>query len=138
MDTRDLLTDEEPSGFQRLLGYRLVEWGEGHAALELDVEARHLNRAGVLHGGVLTTLIDTACGFAGTWTGEPGRRRLTVTLSLTTSFTGQVTTGTVRAVGRKVGGGRKIYACTAEVFGPDGAVIAVGQGSFRYRPGSEG
>ena len=56
---------EDPAaatGFRRLLGYRTAEWREGHAVLEMDLDERHMNRAGVLHGGALATLIDTACG----------------------------------------------------------------------------
>jgi uncharacterized protein (TIGR00369 family) len=128
---------ERPSGFQDLLGYRFTQWSEGHAVVELEIGPQHLNRVGALHGGVIGTLLDTVMCFAATWCPYPGRRRTTVTLSLTTSFTGAATSGVVRAVGRKSGGGRRIYACTGEVLGPDGTVLAVGQGTFRYSPGSE-
>jgi acyl-coenzyme A thioesterase PaaI-like protein len=86
---------------------------------------------------VLSTLLDTVMGFAGTFCPHPGRKRTTVTLSLTTSFTGQCSSGTVRASARVAGGGTRVYACTGEVRGPDGTVLAVGQGTFRYRTGSE-
>lgn len=132
-----MLKNEPPSGFQDLLGYRLTDWQDGCAELSLDVAARHMNRAGVVHGGVLTTLIDTACGFSATWCPIEGRVRRVVTLSLTTSFTGQARHGILRSVGRMRGGGTKVVFCSAEVLDQDGRLIAMGEGTFRYRSGSE-
>jgi len=125
------------SGFQELIGYRIVEWSEGLAIVSLEIGGQHLNRSGVLHGGVLTTLIDTVCGYAGCYCAVPGRVRRAVTLSLTTNFTGQVGSGVLQAVGRKQTGGRRIFYCSGEVFDADDALVAVGQGTFRYRSGSE-
>ena len=50
---------EPPGGFAQLVGYRLDEWELDYAEVDLDLERRHLNRTGVLHGGVIATLIDT-------------------------------------------------------------------------------
>jgi uncharacterized protein (TIGR00369 family) len=133
----DLLAAEGHSGFQNLLGYRLAEWREDHAVVEMAIAPKHLNRNGVLHGGVAVTLLDTACGFAGTFCPIPGRRRSTMTLSLTTSFTGQTSAGVLRAVARKVAGGTRIYTCAGELIDEQGRIIAVAQGTFRYRTGSE-
>lgn len=133
----DLMDGEPNSGFQDLLGYRLAEWEDGRAVLELEVLPKHGNRAGVLHGGVLATLIDTACGFAATWCPHPGRARRVVTLQLTTSFLGQARHGLVRAVGTRKASGSRIVFCAAEVFDEHGRLIATGEGTFRYRSGSE-
>ena len=84
------------SGFQALLGYRIVEWSKGLAVAELAVGPQHLNRNGFLHGGVLTALIDTVCGYAGCYCAVPGRVRRAMTLSLTTNFTAQVDGGVAR------------------------------------------
>lgn len=129
--------NEEPSGYRELLGYRLSEWREGYAAIELDVMACHLNRAGVLHGGALASLIDNACGYAATWAPVDAAPRQCVTLSLTVSFAGQVSANRIRAVGRVKGGGRKIIFCAAEVHDETGNLIGLGEGTFRYRTGSE-
>lgn len=128
---------EPPSGFQALLGYRLAAWEENHATLELDIAAKHLNRAGVLHGGVAATLLDTACGFAATYCPHPGRVRRVVTLSLTTHFTSQISLGRVQACAHKFAGGARIVFCRAELRSADGALIGTGEGTFRYRSGSE-
>lgn len=137
MMTTDLLDGEPKSGFQDLLGYHLAEWSEDHAVLELRVDPRHCNRAGVVHGGVLATLIDTACGFSASFCPYPGRLRRMVTLQLSTSFTGQVRHGLLRAVGRKKAGGSRIVFCSAEVLDEAGTLIATGEGTYRYRSGSE-
>jgi uncharacterized protein (TIGR00369 family) len=56
----DPLENETMRGFNVLLGYRLAEWREDFARLELALEAKHLNRSGVVHGGVLATMLDVA------------------------------------------------------------------------------
>ncbi|HYG90185.1 MAG TPA: PaaI family thioesterase [Azospirillum sp.] len=133
-----LLEDEAPSGFQDLLGYRLARWEQGVAEVELLIEHRHLNRAGVVHGGVLTTLLDTAMGFAATYCPLPGRVRRVVTLSVATSFLGQARHGTLVARGTLRGGGRKIVSCAGEVLLREtGAVLAAAEGMFKYRSGHE-
>ncbi len=58
-------------------------------------------------------------------------------MSLTTSYIGQVREGTIRAIGRKKAGGRHIVFCAADVLDADGRLIAMGEGAFRYRRGSE-
>lgn len=132
-----IASENDPTGFRGLVGYRLVEWREGEAVVELDLSDDHRNRAGVLHGGAIASMLDTACGYAATWSGDPERPRFCVTLSLTVSFTGQVAKGRIRARGIVKGGGRKIVFCTAELRDEAGNLVAMGEGSFRYRSGSE-
>lgn len=52
------------SEFHTWIGMRLerVETGEVHVAI--DVDPRHLNLVGLLHGGLIATLADTATGLA--------------------------------------------------------------------------
>jgi len=125
------------SGYFNHLGFRLVEWEPGLAVLEIEIGPRHLNRSKTLHGGVLTAMIDMVCGFSGCHCSTPGHKRNAVTLSLTTSFTGQALSGVIRAVGRKRTRGRKIYVSSAEVFNAADEIIAIGEATYRYRSGSE-
>ncbi|MEQ8708456.1 MAG: PaaI family thioesterase [Rhodospirillales bacterium] len=135
--TSQAIQEEELSGFNITVGYELTEWSDGHAVLELDLEPRHLNRTGVLHGGVIATMLDAVCGYAGQYCSEPGNIRYAVTLSLTTNFLGQAKAGRVRCVARRTGGGRKIYFCAGEMFNANGDLIATGEGVYRLRTGSE-
>lgn len=126
-------TGEEPSGYQCVMGYRLAEWREGHSVVELEIGENHRNRVGVVHGGVLASLIDTACGFCGSYTGTPGEQRGVATLSLTTSYTAPARSGKLRAIGRMRGGGRNTFFASAEILDDAGTLIAFGEGTFRYR-----
>jgi uncharacterized protein (TIGR00369 family) len=123
---------ERPSGFQRAMGYRLSEWKEGSAVLVMEVGPRHLNRAEVVHGGILASLIDTACGFAGTYAEIPGTQPRVSTLTLNTCFVAPARQGPLRAAGRVRGGGRSIFFAQAEVFDGNGTLVAYGEGSFRF------
>jgi uncharacterized protein (TIGR00369 family) len=120
------------SPFLESLGVRPVEWGEDYAIFELSVAARHLNRYGTVHGGVLTTMIDAAGGFAGCYAPPPLPPREAVTLMMTTSFAATTDSGTLRVVGRKRSGGRKIFFATVEVTNASGELVAFGEGSYRY------
>lgn len=132
-----MVVKAEMGAFGRLLGIEVDFWCDGEARLLLPVRSEFLNRSGVLHGGVLTTLIDSAGGYAGTYCAKPGNVRRAFTLAMTTQFTGQASSGTIRAEARRRGGGRRIYFADVEVFAEDGASIAFGSGTYRYRSGHE-
>jgi uncharacterized protein (TIGR00369 family) len=128
---------EHGSGLQLHLGYGLTEWERDRAVAEMVVRDHHLNRAGLIHGGVLTTLLDSVSGCAGCWCPEPGRIRRALTLSLTTNYMAAAKRGVLRAEGRRVGGGRKVFFTAAEVVDDRGTVLATATGTFRYHRGSE-
>jgi uncharacterized protein (TIGR00369 family) len=125
-------------GFAILVGYDLEDWSPESATVGLTVARKHLNRSGVLHGGVLTTLIDTACGYAGTHCAVPGNVRRAFTVSLNTQFISTARLGaTLRAVAQKTGGGKSLFFAACEVIDADGTVIGRGDGVFKYRRGSD-
>jgi uncharacterized protein (TIGR00369 family) len=121
------------AGFQELLGYRTVDWREGTVELALAIGPEHLNTSGTVHGGAIATLLDSAMGRAGCYAAPPARRPKAVTLSLSVTFVGQVATGTLRAIGRRRGGGSNLFMSSGEVFGANGTLVATGEGVYRYR-----
>ena len=125
-------------GFADLLGYELADWQEDYAEITLAVRRKHLNRSGLLHGGVITTLIDTACGYAGNYCSVPGNVRRSLTLSLTTQFIAAAREGALlSAKGRRIGGGHSVFFADCELRDQNGTLIGKGEGSFKYRSGSE-
>ena len=127
----------KPSGFRSLVGYHASVWRENYAEIELDIGSPHGNSLGIVHGGVLMTLLDAAMGHASTWTPVQGNVRACVTLSMTTSFLEIPRSGKLTAIGRLVAIDNRNATCTSEIRAEDGTLIAIGQGSFRYFPGSE-
>ncbi|EMP54463.1 hypothetical protein MSNKSG1_15936 [Marinobacter santoriniensis NKSG1] len=137
LDNPHISGGDDLPGFHNLLGYRQVSWEEDEAVISLELQPRHLNLGGVIHGGVLTSLLDIAMAEAGTYCPYPGRMRKAITLSLTTTFTGQCSGGVIRVTGRKRAGGTRIFNSTGEVHDEQGNLLAIAEGTFRIRSGSE-
>ena len=135
---QDNLAWEQQNGsaFQALIGYRLDEWAPDYAVIVYDVRAEHLNRTELLHGGVITTLLDTASGYSGCFCAVPGNARHPVTLSITPNFLASAKSGRIRVVARRTGGGKSLFFTSAEAFAEDGRLIATASGTFKYLPGS--
>ena len=124
-------------GLRELLGFHVVRWEAGLAIVELDIGPRHLNPAGVVHGGVYAALLDAACGLCGTWRPLGETPRACVTLSLTTSFTRQVCAGRIHTVATLRSQGRRIYHASAEAFDEQRRLLAFGEACLRYRGAPE-
>lgn len=121
-------------GARALVGYRIEPGAPGTPPrVWLDVDDRHANRNGFLHGGIIAMLLDAAGGFAAS-KHFGGGRPLTplVTLTLNTSFVAGARIGDrVTAIGVVTGGGRRIAYANAELRAGDGTLIATAQGAFR-------
>lgn len=124
---------EAPSALQSHLGYRIIAWSEGFARVELPLLPFLMNRQGLPHGGIHATLLDTAMGFAGCYTGDPARQQMALTLSLTVNYLGQAKGPLLIAEARRTGGGKSTYFAEAEVRDAEGTLIATGSGVFRLR-----
>jgi uncharacterized protein (TIGR00369 family) len=134
--------DRKPSlkafgAYADAVGVRMVHWELDACRLELDIEARHRNGLGVVHGGVLATLIDVACAHAGIYCTVPGNRRSGTTASLTVTFMGAVRDGRLSVTARRRGGGNTLFMASAEVTDGDGRLVAMGEAVCRYARGSE-
>lgn len=117
-------------GFMPFLGIELISWEVDRIELTLDVTERLVNRSGILHGGVFASLIDLAgCG-AGVWR-EDGEPIPVTVLSQTVRFIDQIREGPLTVIGRRSGGGKRIYSAEVEIRASDGRLLAVGNGTFR-------
>lgn len=103
--------------FARLLGIELDEIGRGTATLGFDVRKELTQNHGVVHGGAIASLIDTATAFAIISLLEPGEKVTTV--DLTISYLRPLTDGRVTAVAKVLRSGRRLFVVSAEVFGKD-------------------
>ncbi len=120
-------------GFADLVGYDLAAWEEGLAEVTLEVTQKHANRSGAMHGGMLTTLIDTACGYAGCYAPPDAPAKRAFTLSLNCHFIATANIGNrLTARARKTGGGRSVFFAACEVQDQDGRLVGRGEGCFKY------
>ncbi|MFV8572298.1 PaaI family thioesterase [Marinobacter sp. SBS5] len=137
MDNQNLDAENEGlSGFRAALGFSLVEWELGRAVISAPVTDIHLNRNGSVHGGALSSLLDSAAGLAGTYCRVPGNIRRCGTISLNTQFMNSVQDGVMVVEARQMSRGRKIFFAEAQVT-CNGILVATAQGSFRYILGGE-
>lgn len=114
-------------------GFEYTEWREGLIRIACDIEAKHLNPANTIHGGVLLTMMDEAGALAGLYSADPAVSRHSVTVSLTGQFTGQAQSGRVVCTGTLVRAGSRIYFSRSEVLNAAGEMLAFGSSTHRYR-----
>ena len=113
------------------LGVQFVDWRQGCAVFEMRFGDIHTNPAGRLHGGVMATLLDVACGYAGLFNQDPKVTMRALTLGLTLNFVRSAKGPSVRAIGELAGGGREIFFSTGKLLDSEGNLVATCQGNFK-------
>lgn len=133
----DLPTDlrEDPYPLEAHLGYSLTVWEKDHAVVELPLAPHLANRQGLPHGGIHATLMDTAMGYAGCFTGDARTPQMALTLSLTVNYLSRPKGSRLIADAHRTGGGKSTFFAASEVRDDLGEVIATATGVFRYRKG---
>jgi len=123
---------EEPYPFQKLLGFEIVDWTAELVEVHLPIHQAIGNRYGLPHGGVHASLLDTAMGFSGCFTGSRDEKRLAMTLSINVSYLSRPKGKLLIAKGRKIGGGKRTFFAEAEITDETGELIATGSGTLKF------
>lgn len=111
------------------LGLETVETGEGTATVDMKPTENMANHAGFVHGGMISTLADSAMGRS-VRTLKPGVVRA-ASFDLKLNFISAAKIGeTLRATGRVVHAGRRTVVAECRVEGPDGTLVATASGTF--------
>ena len=106
--------------YARFLGLEMCEI-EGQTAICLDVRDELKQNHGVVHGGAIASLIDTASAFAILVLQQENEK--VTTTDLTIHYLRPVTSGQMIAVAKIVRAGRRRFVVSVEVRN-NGAVIA--------------
>lgn len=132
-DGRDRITEirerVEASSFNPWIGIRLERLDQGEVDLALEVRPEHLNLMGSLHGGVISSIADTATGVAMHSALDHGWTHVTTSLQLTFLAAGALGDRVV-ARGRVIRRGRRFGYAEADVQRGDGALLARASASF--------
>lgn len=119
--------DDSRFPFQELVGYQL-EKGDGRCLAWLDVDARHMNPNGVVHGGVLFALLDTAMGGATSSVMAPGSWCTTIDVNI--RYFAPCRSGRVSAEVTVRRAGRRIVHLDGVVRDGDGKEYAAATGTY--------
>ena len=127
------ITELNKIGFNHLIGLSLVRWSEDDCLVQLQISPQHLNPAGLVHGGVFSTMLDVVLAMTGSYSPPPMALMPGLTLNLNTQFISAATTDDkiVYATARKTGGGRSIFFASGEVVTTDGRLLASASGTFK-------
>src|SRR5215510_7367971 len=111
-----------PPPIGRLLGFALKEIEPGRAVFEMEVDGRHHNPMGTLHGGVYCDLADAAMGYAYAATLAEGESFTTVELKI--NFLRAVRQGKLTAEARVVRAGGSLGYVECDVTDQANKLVA--------------
>jgi acyl-coenzyme A thioesterase PaaI-like protein len=98
-----------------------------HITTTLVTQPRHIGFEGIVHGGVLATVLDEAMVWAATWAG----RRFCVCAELTVRFQQSAGVGDTLTVAARVDSKRsRLITTVGEVLRHDGVVLAEASGKY--------
>ena len=121
--------ESPPSKAWEWLGLRIVELSEGSATVEMTATEDMANHSGFVHGGMISTLADSAMGRS-LRTVKPGVVRA-MSFDLKVSFINAAKIGETRsATGRVIHAGRRTMVAECRVEGKEGRLIATASGTF--------
>lgn len=100
--------------FARLLGLEMGAIERGTATFYLPVSNNLKQNKGLVHGGAIAALIDTAAAFAAVTLLEP--EQSTTTIDLTVHYLRPLTDGRAEARARVLRAGRRLLVISVEVF----------------------
>jgi uncharacterized protein (TIGR00369 family) len=104
----------DQQGFMRTIGAALESVEPGTVTVTCGFDERLTQQHGLLHGGLLATLVDVACGYAALSMMPADREVLTVEFKI--HFLKPAKTDRLIAVGQVVQAGRTLTVCEGTVF----------------------
>jgi uncharacterized protein (TIGR00369 family) len=132
----DLRARLAASPFHASMGLELADAEPGTVVLSFRALPEHLNLQGLVHGGLLATLADTAMGLAVRTAVKPGHRHVTIQLGV--QYVRAASPGTIQARGRVIRVGSQIAHAEAELADEADRLLARGQGTYSVAPERSG
>jgi uncharacterized protein (TIGR00369 family) len=116
-----------------LQSMRLVDIGNGVSHLEIDLEKKHLQPFGFVHGGVFASIIDAACFWAIFHSIEDEKASAT-TVDLKLNYLAPASSGQLIARGSQIKLGRTLGYAEARVTDGEGRLLAHGTSTLMILP----
>jgi uncharacterized protein (TIGR00369 family) len=122
----------QDSNTARQFGFQLDAAEAGRAVLRMRVRERHKQLHGVVHGGVLAALADTAGGLA-TYMAVPRGTRI-ATVEMKINYLEPVAKGTLIADARVIRRGKNLAVVDCDVREDEGELVAKALMTFSIGP----
>ena len=116
-----------------ILGFEVLEMGEDHASARFEVQNKHRQPFGIVHGGVYAALAEGLCSGA-TYMHVAKDGKIAVGSSNHTSFLRPVSEGVVTAEARAVHSGRTTWVWECEFRNQQGKSCAVSRVTLAVLP----
>lgn len=118
MEYLDAITNKHiaPPPLAQTLDFTIAEVKQGHAVFEFTPQEFHYNPIGMVHGGVMSTLLDSAMGCALHTLLPAGTGYTTIELKVNFIKAITIKTGLVRAVGKVINMGGRTALTEAQLF----------------------
>ncbi len=117
-----LAKEGEKSPFYRLLDMKIEEVRENYARLSIEIDKKHIQFLGTVHGGVIATLADSAAAWAVIGSGRLESHPVTVEMKI--NFLKPVESGKIVAEARNVHQGSRIFVSDVDTRDSQGNLIA--------------
>jgi acyl-CoA thioesterase len=129
---RELRERIDRSAFHGWVGISVGDVANGSAELVLDLQPHHFNPQGIVHGGVISLMADTAIGLALRSRLQAGLTHRTAQLNV--HFLASTKGGRVVAKGRALHSGQRMGYGEAEVYDGDGKLLSRASATFIILP----
>ena len=131
--SREIISIVNSSPYPSHMSMRLMSLELDRATVELKIGNCHLQPYGIVHGGVLSTLIDTAT-FWSVFMRIPEDAGL-VNIDLKLNYLQAVQSGRLTTEGYAIRSGKSISYAEAKVFNEDNELIVHGTSTLKILPG---
>jgi 1,4-dihydroxy-2-naphthoyl-CoA hydrolase len=121
------------SHFDQLLGTEWIDDDPGQARVRVEMRDELRQPVGLLHGGVLSSLVESICSRA-TALAVMGDGMMAMGQSISVNFIRPVTEGGAEVKARARHRGRTTWVWDAEVLNDDGKLCALAQMTIAVRP----
>jgi len=109
-------------GLMQTFGAELTEVVSGSCEIVCEFKAGLSQQHGFFHGGVITSIADSACGYAALTLMPEGAEVVTVEFKI--NFLKVANTSRLRVVGKVLQSGRSLTVCEGCVYSEDGTLCA--------------
>lgn len=123
------------SPYLSLLSMKIREIGAGFSRAEVDLENKHMNPFGALHGGVYSSLIDTAAYWSAYCEIEENAGFTSIDLNV--NNLAMITAGKIIAQGRSIKIGKTLCLTEATVRDETGRILAHGTSKLMILQGKQ-